>query len=65
LTLGVHPVVTFFIGKSRFAIESLAVLPVVNSLVFIFRGLGLSYQEVGVALLGERYEEYTPLRNFG
>jgi hypothetical protein len=64
LTLGVHPVVTFFIGKSRFAIESLAVLPVVNSLVFIFRGIGLSYQEVGVALLGERYEAYTPLRNF-
>jgi len=63
LTLGVHPIVTFFIGKSRFAIESLAVLPVVNSLVFIFRGLGLSYQEVGVALLGERFEEYTPLKN--
>ena len=64
LTLGIHPIVTFFIGKSRFAIESLAVLPVVNSLVFIFRGLGLSYQEVGVALLGETYDEYVPLRNF-
>ena len=51
-------------GKSRFPIESFAVLPVVNSLVFIFRGLGLSFQEVGVALLGNRFEAYRPLRNF-
>ncbi len=64
LFLGVHPIVTFFMGKSRFAIESFAVLPVVNAMVFIFRGLGLSYQEVGVALLGERCEEYVPLKNF-
>jgi len=64
LFLGVHPIVTFFMGKSRFPIESFAVLPVVNSLVFIFRGLGLSFQEVGVALLGNRFEAYRPLRNF-
>jgi hypothetical protein len=37
---------------------------VVNSLVFVFRGLGLSYQEVGVALLGKKNENYLPLRNF-
>ncbi|MFP4082779.1 MAG: hypothetical protein ACLFVG_08485 [Candidatus Aminicenantes bacterium] len=64
LGLSVPPLVTFFMGHSRMAIESLAVLPVINSLVFIFRSMGLSYQEVGIALLGERNEHYKPLRNF-
>lgn len=64
LSLGVHPMVTFFMGKSRFPIESLAVLPVVNSLFFIFRSLGLSYQEVVIALMGKKKENYIPLRNF-
>jgi Na+-driven multidrug efflux pump len=64
LGLGVHPMVTFFIGQSRMALESLAVLPVVNSLVFIFRGIGLSYQEVGIALLGKENENYGMLKNF-
>lgn len=64
LSLGVHPMVTFFMGRSRFPIESLAVLPVVNSLLFIFRSLGLSYQEVVIALMGEKKEGYIPLRNF-
>lgn len=64
LSLAVHPLVTFFVGQSRMALESLAVLPVVNALVFIFRSVGLSYQEVAIALLGERFEKYTSLRNF-
>jgi hypothetical protein len=64
LSLGVHPFVTFFVGRSRFAIESLAVLPVINSLVFLFRSLGLSYMEVVVALLGKKNEKYIPLRDF-
>jgi len=56
--------VTFFLGHSRMSIESLAVLPVINSLVFIFRSMGLSFQEVGIALLGENNEGYKQLRNF-
>jgi len=64
LGLGVHPLVTFFIGQSRMAIESLAVLPVINSLVFIFRSAGLSYQEVGIALVGEKGQGFKPLRIF-
>lgn len=64
LAMGVHPMVTFFMGKSRCSIESLAVLPVVNSLFFIFRSFGLSYTEVVIALLGEKKEHYIPLRNF-
>lgn len=64
LSLGVHPFVTFFLGRSNMAIESLAVLPVVNSLVFIFRSMGLSYQEVNIALVGERKQNYSILRNY-
>ncbi len=64
LSLGVHPIVTFFMGKSRFPIESLAILPVVNSLCFVFRSFGLSFQEVGIALLGEKNKNYIPIRNF-
>lgn len=64
LSLGVHPFVTFFLGRSNMAIESLAVLPVVNSLVFIFRSPGLSYQEVNIALIGKDRQNYIVLRNF-
>lgn len=62
--LGVQPFVTFFVGQSRMAIESLAVLPVVTSFVFIFRALGLSYQEVIIALIGEKKEGYKQLKKF-
>ncbi len=64
LGLGVQPMVTFFLGHSRMALDSLATLPVISSLVFIFRGLGLSFQEVGIALLGKKNENYKELRNF-
>lgn len=64
LSLGVHPFVTFFLGRSRMPVESLAVLPVVSSLVFIFRSMGLSYQEVNIALIGKEKQNYRILRNF-
>jgi progressive ankylosis protein len=64
LTLGVQPFVTFFIGQSRMAIESFAVMPVVTSFVFIFRALGLSYHEVVVALIGDNYEGLAELKRF-
>jgi Na+-driven multidrug efflux pump len=64
LSLGVHPFVTFFLGRSYMAVESLAALPVVSSLVFIFRSMGLSYQEVNIALIGRQKQNYGLLRNF-
>jgi len=63
LSLGVHPFVTFFLGRSYMAVESMAVLPVVSSLVFIFRSLGLSFQEVNIALIGKNKQNYRMLRN--
>ena len=65
LAMAVQPAVTFFVGQSRYALESLAVLPVIHGLTFLFRALGLSYQEVGIALFGDRWEQYRPIRNFG
>lgn len=64
LALGVHPIAIFFIARSRMAIESLAVFPVIYSLVFIFRSMGLSFQEVGIALMGKFNENFRLLRNF-
>ena len=63
LAMGVQPMVTFFMGQSRMALESLAVLPVLNGLTFLFRSLGLSFQDASIALLGDRMEQYRPLRN--
>ncbi|MFI5237455.1 MAG: hypothetical protein ACHQLA_05935 [Ignavibacteriales bacterium] len=62
--LGVQPLVIFFVGQSRMALESLAVLPVVTSFVFIFRALGLSYQEVIIALMGTQKEGLKQLLKF-
>lgn len=64
LSLGVQPMVTFFMGQSRMPIESLAVLPVIYSLVFIFRSMGLSFQEVVIALLGDKNRNFDRLRNY-
>ena len=64
LGLVIQPALTFFIGQSLFALESLAVWPVVNSFIFIFRSMGLSYQEVAIALMGKKEENYHRLKRF-
>jgi progressive ankylosis protein len=56
LSLITGPVVTFFMGHSRMPIESLAVLPVINALVFLFRSGAFAYQEIAVALTGLHHE---------
>ena len=63
MAMGVQPMVTFFMGQSRMALESLAVLPVLYGLTFLFRSLGLSFQDASIALLGDHMEQYRPLRN--
>lgn len=65
VALSVQPMVTFFLGRALFPVESLAVTPVVNALTFLFRAVGLSYQEVAIALMGERFVNYRRIRNFG
>jgi progressive ankylosis protein len=52
LAIAVMPLMTFFLGRSYMAIESLAILPVIMGLTFIFRSGAIAYQEVAVALTG-------------
>jgi hypothetical protein len=65
LGLAVQPMLTFFMGRARDPLESLAVLPVVNALTFVFRAAGLSYQEVAITLLGRRTRPTGPVLRFG
>ena len=62
--LGAPPIITLFLGRSDMALESLAVWPVLTSFVFLFRGIGLAWQEVVITLLGEKFEGYHQLRKF-
>lgn len=64
LSLGAHPIITFFVGKSSMALESLAVIPVIGSFLFLFRSLGLSYQEVVIALIGESVQKLASIKRF-
>jgi hypothetical protein len=62
--LAAQPLMTFFMGRATAPVESLAVFPVVASLTFIFRSMGLSFQEVGIALMGRNHEHFRSLARF-
>jgi progressive ankylosis protein len=64
LTMGIQPMVTFFMGQARFSLESLAVLPVIGSLVFIFRAPGISYQEAAISLMERGETQHRPVHRF-
>jgi hypothetical protein len=64
ISLAAQPLMTFFMGRATAPIESLATFPVVMSLIFLFRALGLSFQEVGVARMGRNHENFRPLARF-
>jgi len=53
ITFIARPVLNYGIARAADPIESLAVWPVVLSVMFLFRALAISYQEVVVALLKE------------
>lgn len=62
--LVMQPMLTFFMGRAPSPVESLAVFPVVHALSFIFRALGLAYQDAAIALLGDRQEHAGELTRF-
>ncbi|MFL7894390.1 MAG: hypothetical protein AB8I56_20205 [Anaerolineales bacterium] len=53
LTLLVQPIGSAALGRMPFALSSLAVWPVLSGLTFMFRSMGVAYNEVVVALLEE------------
>lgn len=64
VALATHPILTFFVGRAPDPLESLAVLPVVHSLSFLFRATGLSYQEAAIALTGNDLAHRRPVGRF-
>ena len=54
LSMALGPLVTFGLGRGLAPIESLAIWPVVNSMIFLFRSGGVAFQEVGIALDNDR-----------
>jgi progressive ankylosis protein len=62
LSLITLPLMTFFMSHSRRPIESLAVLPVVNAFVFLFRSGAFAHQEIVVALTGRNAEREAQVR---
>jgi len=62
--LAAQPMLTFFMGRAVAPVESLAVFPVVVSLTFIFRSMGLSFQEVAITLIGRRLEYFRQMARF-
>jgi len=49
-----RPIASGSLGRMPAALDSLAAWPVVTGLVFLFRGFGVAYNEVVVALIHER-----------
>ena len=64
IALSIQPLIVFFLGRGMDSLQSLAVLPVLYGLTFVFRALGLSYQEVAISLLGDRLENRAVLGRF-
>lgn len=62
LSMALGPLVTFGLGRGRGPIESLAVWPVVQATLFIFRSGGVAFQEVGIALMGKQGEHAAEVR---
>ena len=62
LNIAIGPVVTYFLARGPSPLESLAVFPVIQSCLFVFKSLAISYQEVVVSLLSASHENFPKLR---
>jgi hypothetical protein len=64
LSFFINPLTSFFMARGRYPLESLAVLPVIIGLAFVFRTAGISLQEVVIALIGDAGEHRAELARF-
>jgi hypothetical protein len=64
LSFFINPLTTFFLARGRRPLESLAVLPIIVGLCFIFRTAGIAMQEVVIALVGDDGENKRILNRF-
>lgn len=58
MTFIVRPLLSFGIARALFPLESLAIWPVVTSVLFLFRSTAMAYQEVAVSLLKDSSDTY-------
>lgn len=63
LTMVGQPILSFGLSRAPLPLESLAIWPVVMSLVFIGRSFGIAFQEVVIALL-DNAQSYRALHRF-
>lgn len=61
--LGARPIFSAGVGRMFDPLNSLAVLPVITSLTFMFRAGGVAYSEVVIAMIG-RQGAYATMRRF-
>jgi len=64
LSFFINPLTTFFLARGRMPLESLAALPVIVGLAFVFRTAGIAMQEVVIALVGDGGENRRILGRF-
>ena len=64
LGTAMQPLSTLAVGHSYLSIESLAVLPVANSVIWFITVSALGIQETAIVLLGNRLEHFAILRKF-
>jgi len=58
-------ITSFFVAHARESMNSLAVLPVIHSTLYLFSGVSVSLQEVSVAMVGKQVEWVPALRRHG
>ena len=63
IVLGARPIFTAGVSRMLDPLSSLAVLPVITSMTFLFRAGGVAYSEVVIAMLGKN-GAYPALRRF-
>lgn len=64
INMAAQPLITFFLGRGRMPIESLAVMPVLGSFGFLFRCSAQAYQDVVIALAPRGPDAPAALRRF-
>ena len=62
--MAIQPFVSFALSHSKDPIASLAVLPVIHGIVFFFRAIPLSFQEIIITMLGKSMDSKQTLKVF-
>jgi len=62
VSLAITPIVTLFLARAPDALISLAIFPVINALITIFKSIAMSYQEVVAALMNHQPQHHILLR---